>query len=183
MKAISHFLPTTILRGALFLIPTAVLAFLLSKALEFARRELKPVAKLIPINWFREQQWRRRWRSPSSSYSAFLPACSGASRRHPSCSNRRASRANRRHPAIGSSDGYGGGRSYRDFYLELAQHVFRPCFLRGLERAPFTSLSSAARPEGRSPPVCRLPTLSHYRRQSTPSRLRWRSVSAVDVGM
>ena len=34
-------------------------------------------------------------------------------------------------PAIGSSDGYGGGRSYRDFYLELAQHVFRFCFLRG----------------------------------------------------
>jgi uncharacterized membrane protein len=48
MKAISHFLRTTILGGALFLMPIVVLAFLLNKAFEFARRGLKPVAKLIP---------------------------------------------------------------------------------------------------------------------------------------
>jgi uncharacterized membrane protein len=48
MKAISHFLRTTILGGALFLMPIMVLAFLLNKAFEHARRGLKPVAKLIP---------------------------------------------------------------------------------------------------------------------------------------
>lgn len=48
MKAISHFLRTTILGGALFLLPLAVLAFVLSKAFDYARRGLKPVAKLIP---------------------------------------------------------------------------------------------------------------------------------------
>ncbi len=48
MKAISHFLRTTILGGALFLMPVIVLAYLLNKAFEFARRGLKPVAKLIP---------------------------------------------------------------------------------------------------------------------------------------
>jgi uncharacterized membrane protein len=48
MKAISHFLRTTILGGALFLMPIVVLAFLLNKAFEYARRGLKPVAKLIP---------------------------------------------------------------------------------------------------------------------------------------
>jgi uncharacterized membrane protein len=37
-----------LLGGALFLMPIVVLAFLLNKAFEFARRGLKPVAKLIP---------------------------------------------------------------------------------------------------------------------------------------
>jgi uncharacterized membrane protein len=48
MKALSHFLRTTILGGALFLMPVVVLAYLLNKAFEFARHGLKPVAKLIP---------------------------------------------------------------------------------------------------------------------------------------
>lgn len=48
MKAISHFLQTTILGGAFFLMPIVVLAYLLNKAFGFARRGLKPVAKVIP---------------------------------------------------------------------------------------------------------------------------------------
>jgi hypothetical protein len=48
MKAISHFLRTTIRGGALFLLPIFVLAFVLNKAFDYARRGLKPVAKLIP---------------------------------------------------------------------------------------------------------------------------------------
>jgi uncharacterized membrane protein len=48
MKAISHFLRTTILGGALFLMPIVVLAFVLNKAFDYARRGLKPAAKLIP---------------------------------------------------------------------------------------------------------------------------------------
>jgi uncharacterized membrane protein len=51
MKAISHFLRTTILGGALFLLPIVVLAFVLNKAFDYARRGLKPVAKLIPDQW------------------------------------------------------------------------------------------------------------------------------------
>jgi hypothetical protein len=71
MKAISHFLRTTILGGALFLMPIVVLTFLLNKAFDFARRELKQSRSSSPINWFRKRQRRRRWRSPSSSSSAF----------------------------------------------------------------------------------------------------------------
>ena len=48
MKAISHFLRTTILGGVLFLTPIVVLLFVLSKAFEIARRGLKPVAAIIP---------------------------------------------------------------------------------------------------------------------------------------
>jgi uncharacterized membrane protein len=48
MKAISHFLQTTILGGAFFLLPIVVLAYLINKAFDFARRGLKPVAKVIP---------------------------------------------------------------------------------------------------------------------------------------
>ena len=48
MAAISRFLRTTILGGALFLMPIVVLAYLLSKAFDFARRGLKPVEKMIP---------------------------------------------------------------------------------------------------------------------------------------
>jgi uncharacterized membrane protein len=48
MKAITHFLRTTILHGALFLMPIVVLAFVLNKAFDYTRRGLKPVAKLIP---------------------------------------------------------------------------------------------------------------------------------------
>ena len=48
MKAISHFLQTTILGGAFFLMPIVVLAYLFNKAFDFARRGLKPVAKVIP---------------------------------------------------------------------------------------------------------------------------------------
>jgi uncharacterized membrane protein len=48
MKAISHFLQMTILGGAFFLMPIVVLAYLLNKAFGFARRGLKPVAKVIP---------------------------------------------------------------------------------------------------------------------------------------
>jgi uncharacterized membrane protein len=48
MTAISRFLRTTILGGAFFLMPIVVLAYLLSKAFDLARRGLKPVAKMIP---------------------------------------------------------------------------------------------------------------------------------------
>lgn len=48
MKAISQFLWTTILGGALFLMPIVVLAYVLNKSFEFARRGLKPVMTLIP---------------------------------------------------------------------------------------------------------------------------------------
>jgi uncharacterized membrane protein len=48
MAAISRSLQTTILGGGLFLMPIVVLAYLLNKALDFARRGLKPVAKMIP---------------------------------------------------------------------------------------------------------------------------------------
>jgi uncharacterized membrane protein len=48
MKAIPHFVRTTILGGVLFLVPIAVLAFILGKAFDFARRGLKPVAVIIP---------------------------------------------------------------------------------------------------------------------------------------
>src|SRR5271166_6128588 len=48
MKALSHFVGTTILGGVLFLTPIVVLAFVLSKAFEFVSRGLKPVAALIP---------------------------------------------------------------------------------------------------------------------------------------
>ena len=48
MKAISHFLRTTILGGVLFLTPIVVLIFILGKAFEFARRTLKPVGAIIP---------------------------------------------------------------------------------------------------------------------------------------
>ena len=48
MTAISRFLRTTILGGAFFLMPMVVLAYLLNKAFDFARRGLKPVARIIP---------------------------------------------------------------------------------------------------------------------------------------
>jgi len=48
MKAISHFLRTTILGGVLFLTPIVVLIFILGKAFDFARRALKPVGAIIP---------------------------------------------------------------------------------------------------------------------------------------
>jgi uncharacterized membrane protein len=48
MKTISHFVGTTILGGVLFLTPVVVLALVLNKAYDFARRGLQPVAKLIP---------------------------------------------------------------------------------------------------------------------------------------
>jgi uncharacterized membrane protein len=48
MAAISRFLRTTILGGAFFLMPIVVLAYLLNKAFDFARRGIKPVAKIIP---------------------------------------------------------------------------------------------------------------------------------------
>jgi hypothetical protein len=48
MKAISHFVRTTILGGALFLAPIVALAFILGKAYDFARRGLQPVASFIP---------------------------------------------------------------------------------------------------------------------------------------
>lgn len=48
MKTITQFLRTTILGGALFLMPIVVLAFVLNKAFDLARRGLRPVAKLIP---------------------------------------------------------------------------------------------------------------------------------------
>jgi uncharacterized membrane protein len=48
MTAISRFLRTTILGGAFFLMPIIVLAYLLNKAFDFARRGLKPVATIIP---------------------------------------------------------------------------------------------------------------------------------------
>ena len=48
MRAISHFLRTTVLGGVLFLAPIVVLAFILDKAFDFARRALKPVTAIIP---------------------------------------------------------------------------------------------------------------------------------------
>ena len=48
MKAISHFLRITVLGGVLFLAPIVVLAFILDKAFDFARRALKPVTAIIP---------------------------------------------------------------------------------------------------------------------------------------
>jgi uncharacterized membrane protein len=48
MKAISHFLRTTVLGGILFLTPIVVLVFILDKAFDFARRALKPVTAIIP---------------------------------------------------------------------------------------------------------------------------------------
>jgi uncharacterized membrane protein len=48
MRAISQFLRTTILGGILFLTPIVVLALVLSKAFDFARRGLKPVEAMIP---------------------------------------------------------------------------------------------------------------------------------------
>jgi uncharacterized membrane protein len=48
MTAISRFLRTTVLGGAFFLMPIVVLAYLLNKAFDFARRGLKPVATIIP---------------------------------------------------------------------------------------------------------------------------------------
>jgi uncharacterized membrane protein len=48
MKTISHFVATTVLGGLLFLAPIVVLALVLGKAYDFARRGLQPVAKLIP---------------------------------------------------------------------------------------------------------------------------------------
>jgi hypothetical protein len=48
MRAISDFLRTTILGGILFLTPIVVLALILEKAFDLARRGLKPVATMIP---------------------------------------------------------------------------------------------------------------------------------------
>ncbi len=48
MKTISHFIGTTILGGGLFLTPVVVLALILSKAYDWARRALQPLAALIP---------------------------------------------------------------------------------------------------------------------------------------
>jgi uncharacterized membrane protein len=48
MTAISRFLRITILGGAFFLMPIVVLAYVLNKAFDFARRGLKPVARMIP---------------------------------------------------------------------------------------------------------------------------------------
>jgi len=48
MAAISRFLRTTIVGGVFFLMPIVVLIYLLNKALDFVRRGLKPVAKMIP---------------------------------------------------------------------------------------------------------------------------------------
>jgi uncharacterized membrane protein len=48
MRAISHFLRTTILGGILFLTPIVVLVLILEKAFDLARRGLKPVATMIP---------------------------------------------------------------------------------------------------------------------------------------
>ncbi len=48
MKAISHFLRITVLGSVLFLAPIVVLAFILDKAFDFARRALKPVTAIIP---------------------------------------------------------------------------------------------------------------------------------------
>ena len=48
MAAISRFLQTTILGGAFFLMPIVVIVYLLNKAIDLARRGLKPVEKIIP---------------------------------------------------------------------------------------------------------------------------------------
>ena len=51
MKVISRFLRITVLGGILFLTPIVALVFILSKAFDFARRALKPVATIIPDRW------------------------------------------------------------------------------------------------------------------------------------
>ena len=48
MRAISHFVRTTILGGILFLTPIVVLGFILSKAYAVARRVLQPLTAVIP---------------------------------------------------------------------------------------------------------------------------------------
>ncbi|MBV9290477.1 MAG: hypothetical protein JO288_22110 [Hyphomicrobiales bacterium] len=48
MRAMSQCLWTAILGGILFLTPIVVLALVLSKAFDFARRGLKPIATMIP---------------------------------------------------------------------------------------------------------------------------------------
>jgi uncharacterized membrane protein len=48
MKALSHFVGTTILGGVLFLTPIVVLAFVLGKAFQYVSIALKPVAALVP---------------------------------------------------------------------------------------------------------------------------------------
>jgi uncharacterized membrane protein len=48
MAAISRFLRMTILGGAFFLMPIVVIVYLLNKAIDLARRGLKPVAQIIP---------------------------------------------------------------------------------------------------------------------------------------
>jgi len=48
MRAISHFVRTTILGGILFLTPIVVLGFILSKAYAVARRFLQPLTAVIP---------------------------------------------------------------------------------------------------------------------------------------
>ena len=48
MKAISHFLRITVLGGVFFLTPIVVLAFILGKAFDLARRGLKPMTAIIP---------------------------------------------------------------------------------------------------------------------------------------
>ena len=48
MAAITRFIRATIVGGVFFLLPIGVLVYLLNKAFDFARRGLKPVAKMIP---------------------------------------------------------------------------------------------------------------------------------------
>ncbi len=48
MKAIPHFIRTTILGGVLFLTPIVALTVVLNKAFDIARQALKPLAALVP---------------------------------------------------------------------------------------------------------------------------------------
>ena len=75
MKAISHFLRITVLGGVLFLTPIVVLAFILGKAFDLARRGLKPMATIIPDLSLGRLR-KRFWRSFLLRFCAFSPACS-----------------------------------------------------------------------------------------------------------
>jgi uncharacterized membrane protein len=50
MKMISRFIGTTVLDGVLFLAPIVVLFVVVNKAFDIARRGLKPLTTLLPVN-------------------------------------------------------------------------------------------------------------------------------------
>jgi hypothetical protein len=76
MKAISHFLRITVLGGVLFLTPIVVLAFILGKAFDLARRGLKPMATIIPDRFVSGVTMEAILAIVLIAICAFSPACS-----------------------------------------------------------------------------------------------------------